>query len=243
MRITIHFFFLVSSIYSYSQKTTVSGKVTETSTGSPVPFATVVFTGTTEGAITDFDGNFKAETSLQVDSIEVSYVGYIKRVKPLRRGTHQIIKFQLAEDVVTLSEVVIVPGENPAFAILKKVVENKKKNDKRQLEAYEYESYTRTEFDVDNISEKLKKRKIMSQITNVLDSIEIIAGEDGRPMLPVLISEAISRFHYRKNPKARHEQMIRTRLTGVGITDGSLTSQVIEYVIGKFFGVYRRTQS
>ncbi len=227
MRLISFFLLLSLSITGFGQRTVVSGKVTETTTGSPVPFATVVFTGTTEGAITDFDGNFKAETNLPVDSLEVSYIGYIKRVKALSRGYDQTINFQLDEDVVTLSEVVIVPGENPAFAILEGVVRNKKKNDKRELDAYEYESYTRTEFDVDNISDKLKRRKIMSKIRHVLDSIEIIAGEDGKPMLPVLISEAISRFHYRKNPVARHEKMIRTRLTGVGITDGTLTSQVI----------------
>ncbi|MEP1094119.1 MAG: DUF5686 family protein [Cyclobacteriaceae bacterium] len=227
MRITTLLLLIIISFEGFSQKTVVSGKVTETTTGSPVPFATVVFTGTTEGAITDFDGNFKAETILPVDSIEVSYIGYIKRVKPLTQGTNQTINFQLDEDVVTLNEVVITPGVNPAFAILQGVVRNKKKNDKRQLEAYEYESYTRTEFDVDNISDKMKRRKIMSKIAHVLDSIEIIAGEDGKPMLPVLISEAISRFYYRKDPTAKHEKMIRTKVSGVGITDGTLTSQVI----------------
>jgi len=227
MRITTLLFLFLFTFYAFSQKTIVSGKVTETSTGSPVPFATVVFSGTTEGSITDFDGNFKAETSLPVDSIEVSYIGYIKRVKPLSRGQSQLVNFQLDEDVVTLSEVVITPGENPAFAIMEGIVQNKKKNDKRELDAYEYESYTRTEFDVDNISDKMKRRKIMSKIANVLDSIEIIAGEDGKAMLPVLISEAISRFYYRKDPTAKHEKMIRTKVSGVGITDGTLTSQVI----------------
>ncbi|MEQ9404620.1 MAG: DUF5686 family protein [Cyclobacteriaceae bacterium] len=218
---------IAGTFHAIAQKTIVSGKVTDVITGAPVPFATVVFTGTTEGAITDFDGNFKTETLLNVDSIEVSYIGYIKRVKPLLRGQQQTINFQLDEDVISLNEVIILPGENPAFAILEKVMENKKKHDKRNLEAYEYESYTRTEFDVDNISDKLKNRKIMSKITNVMDSIEQIAGEDGKPILPVLISEAISRYHYRKNPVARHERMIRTRVNGVGITDGTLTSQVI----------------
>ena len=129
--------------------------------------------------------------------------------------------------MVSLNEVVILAGENPAFPILKKVRENKKRNDKRQLEAYEYESYTRTEFDVNEMTEKFRQRKIMAKITNVLDSIEQIAGEDGQLILPIFISEAISKFHYRKNPEARHEQMIRTKISGIGITDGTLTSQVI----------------
>ncbi len=220
-------FSLLIGLVAFAQKTIVSGKVTEVRTGSPVPFATVVFTGTTEGAITDFDGNFIAETSSPVDSMEVTYVGYIKRVKAVQRGVEQVVNFQLEEDIVQLSEVVILPGENPAFAVLREVIKNKKKNDKRELEAYEYESYTRTEFDVDNMSEKFRKRKIMQKITNVLDSIDQIAGEDGKPLLPILISEAISRFHYRKTPVARHEKILRTRVNGIGITDGTLTSQVI----------------
>ncbi|MEM6831618.1 MAG: DUF5686 family protein, partial [Bacteroidota bacterium] len=225
----VGFYLLLTSVFLQlsAQETTVSGKVIETSTGSPVPFATVLFTGTSDGAITDFEGNFKATTTLPVDSLEVSYIGYIKKVKPLQQGIKQVINFQLDEDIVSLNEVVILPGENPAFPIMRKVIANKKQNDKRGLSAYEYESYTRTELDVDNISDKMKNRKMMTRIRNVLDSIEQIAGEDGQPILPVFISEAISRFHYRKNPEARHERVLRTRVSGVGIDDGTLTSQVI----------------
>lgn len=211
----------------WSQETIVSGKVTEAKTGTPVPFATVVFVGTEDGAITDFDGNFIAKTYKSVDSVAVTYIGYVRRAKPIVQGESQVIDIQLEESLTSLDEVVVFAGENPAFEILRRVNDNKKLNDKRQLEAYEYESYTRTEFDVNDMSENFRERKIMSKITNVLDSIEQIAGEDGQPILPVFISEAISRFHYRKNPTAKHEKMIRTRISGVGITDGTLTSQVI----------------
>ncbi len=219
---------LISSYFlGVAQQTIVSGKVTEASTGAPVPFANVVFTGTTDGAIADFDGNFVAKTSRSVDSIEVRYVGYVTRLKPISRGTSQNINFQLEEDVLTLQEVVVTPGENPAWAIMRKVMENKDNNDKRKLNAYEYESYTRTEFDIDNISHKFAKRKFMREASSVLDSIQQIAGEDGKPILPVFISEAVSRVYYKRSPAAKHEHMIKTRVSGVGITDGTLTSQLI----------------
>ena len=210
-----------------AQQTVVTGKVTEAATGTPIPFANVIFTGTQEGAITDFDGNFKATTSLAVDSIEVRYVGFVKRVKALQPKTTQVIDFQLDEEVTSLGEMVFYAGENPAFDILRKVVKNKKFNDKRSLDAYEYESYTKIEFDVDNLSDQFRQRKIVQKITNVLDSIEQIAGEDGMPVLPIFLSEAISRVYYRSNPVSRTENMIKTKISGVGITDGTLTSQVI----------------
>lgn len=218
---------LLLPLFAQAQLTIVTGKVTEAATGSPIPFANVIFTGTSEGAITDFDGNFRAATSLPVDSIEVRYVGYVKRVKTVQRNITQTIDFQLDEEVTALNELVFYAGENPAFDILRKVVKNKEKNDKRSLEAYEYESYTKIEFDVDNLSEEFKNRRIIRQITNVLDSIEQIAGEDGKPVLPIFISEAISRVYFRSNPTHRTENMLKTKISGVGITDGTLTSQVI----------------
>lgn len=218
---------LIFPLTLLAQQTIVSGKVTEAATGTPIPFANVIFTGTQEGAITDFDGNFKASTSLSVDSIEVRYVGFIKRVKPLKQKATQVIDFQLDEEVTSLGEMVFYAGENPAFDILRKVQKNKSKNDKRSLDAFEYESYTKLEFDVDNLSDQFRQRKIVQKITNVLDSIEQIAGEDGKPVLPVFLSEAISRVYFRNNPTLRTENMIKTKISGVGITDGTLTSQVI----------------
>ncbi len=208
-------------------QTVVTGKVTEVETGAPVPFATVVFVGTTEGALTDFEGNFTASTTLAVDSLQVTYVGYIKKVKPVTSGSAQLINFQLTEDITTLQEVVITPGENPAFPILRKVVERKKRYDKRQLDAYDYESYTRTELSVDNISDEMRQKKLMQKILQVMDSVDQIAGEDGKPILPVMTSEAISRFYFRKSPYAKHEDIIKTKVTGVGVTDGTTTSQLL----------------
>ncbi|MFT4737557.1 MAG: hypothetical protein ACI92W_001671, partial [Paraglaciecola sp.] len=123
--------------------TVVSGKVTEASTGTPVPFANVLFQGTTIGAITDFDGNYRIQISQAVDSVEVRYVGYLTKTKAVVRGQQQILNVQLEEDVQTLVEVIIYAGENPAFEVLRNVVRNKPINDKRQLDAYEYEIYTK----------------------------------------------------------------------------------------------------
>ncbi|MEO9474500.1 MAG: DUF5686 family protein [Cyclobacteriaceae bacterium] len=210
-----------------AQITVVSGKVTEADTGSPIPFANVIFTGTQDGAITDFDGNFSAKTTSSVDSIEVRYIGFIRKAKSVRSGQHQTINFQMEEDLVKLGEVVVYAGENPAFSIMRKAIKNKGKNDHRSLDAYEYESYTKIEFDVDKIPKYVAKRKIMTNITHVLDSIEQIAGDDGKPLLPVFLSEAISRYYYRKDPTFRHEDILKTKVSGVGITDGTTSSQVI----------------
>jgi len=216
---------LVTSLFA--QETKVTGKVTDAGSGDPVPFANIIFKGTTIGVTTDFDGNFSLSTFSPSDSIFASFVGYKPRTKPVVRGVAQVINFQLQEDVVSLQEVVIVAGENPAWPILRKVIKNKSDNDKRKLAAYEYDTYTKIEIDVDNLSEKFRQRKVVRKITQVLDSVERIAGEDGKPILPLFITESVSKIYYRDNPSLKKEQILKTKINGIGVEDGSTVTQII----------------
>lgn len=219
--------FLLGATSGFSQKTVVHGKVRDASNGDPIPFANVIFKGTTIGITTKFDGTYYIETTQQVDSVVASYIGYKQKSFVIESGVEQKLDFQLFEEIVNLEEIVFVAEENPAFAIMRNVVSNKKKNDKRSLTAYEYESYTKIEVDVDNITEKFKQNKQVQKIVHVLDSIEIIAGENGRPILPIFFSEAISNYYVRLNPDMRHENIIKTKVTGLGLTDGTFTSQIV----------------
>ena len=208
---------LLLTLFSSAQ-TTIKGKVTDSSTGDPIPLANVYFQGTQTGVSTDFDGHFILSTSKGYDSLIASYIGYKLKSKKISQGIVQVVNFQLEEDVVNLQEVVFLAGENPAFPIMREVIKSKRLNDKRSLEAYEYESYTKIEVDVDNINQKFKKSKVMRRITSVMDSIEQIAGEDGKPVLPILFSEAISKFHYKKNPRLRYENMIKNTISIINPT-------------------------
>ena len=210
-----------------AQETFVQGKVTDADSGDPLPFVNIIFKGTSIGATTDFDGNYSIKTSNATDSIMASYVGYKPRTKAVIRGIKQTINFQLTEERTGLQEVIVYAGENPAFEILRRVVRNKNLNDKRKLTAYEYDTYTKIEMDVDNLSDKFRKRKIIQQITQVLDSIAVIAGEDGKPILPVFMTESVSKLYYRDNPSLKKEHILKTKINGLGVEDGTTITQMI----------------
>jgi hypothetical protein len=209
------------------QETVVRGKVTDASSGDPIPFVNVVFKGTTAGGTTDFEGKFEIHSTQPVDSVVASYVGYHARVKAVIAGAGQTINFQLEEDIVSLQEVVIHAGENPAYEIMRNVMRNKNFNDKRKLIAYEHDTYTKVEIDVDNISDELRQKKVMQKIAQVLDSVERIAGDDGKPILPLLISESISKIYYRDNPRLKKEFLQKTKISGVGMEDGTMIQQLV----------------
>ncbi len=219
--------FIVGLTNSFAQNTIVYGKIRDASNGDPIPFANVIFKGTAIGTTTKFDGTYYIETTQNIDSVIASYIGYKKTAFPIKKGTKQKIDFQLFEEIVNLEEFVFVAKENPAFAVMRNVIANKKKNDKRSLSFYEYESYTKIEVDIDNITDKFKENKQVKKIVHVLDSIEIIAGENGRPILPIFFSEALSKYYVRNNPDMRHEYIFKTMVTGLGLTDGTFTSQIV----------------
>ncbi|GIV35933.1 MAG: membrane protein [Cyclobacteriaceae bacterium] len=210
-----------------AQPTVIRGKVTDAASGDPLPFVNIVFKGTSIGTTTDFDGNYQITTNHPADSLLASYIGYKPRTKYVQKGQEQIIHFQLEEEITRLRDIVIVAGENPAFPIMRKVIKNKERNDKRSLSAYEYDTYSKIEIDIDNMTEKFRNKKIIQKISRVLDSVAVIAGEDGKPVLPVFISESISRFYYRSHPDMKLENIKETKISGLGFEDGSLTSQLI----------------
>lgn len=212
---------------SWAQKTVINGRVTDAASGDPLPFVSVYFKGTTIGVNTDFEGYYNISTEKPLDSLHVSYIGYNPRAKKVQKGITQTINFQLAAASISLQEVVVRPGENPAWPIMRQVIAHKDANDKRNLTAYEYESYNKTEVDIDNISPKFRKKKLMRKILAVLDSLDQIAGEDGKPVLPFFISESISNFYHRSNPSANREEILKTKVTGVGLDDGSLVAQIV----------------
>ena len=85
-----------------SAQTTISGHVKD-DTGEDVIGATILEKGTSNGTVTDLDGNFKLECK-DGATLVVSYIGYDPQEVKARNG----IEITLSEDVAQLNEVVVV---------------------------------------------------------------------------------------------------------------------------------------
>lgn len=206
----------------------IKGRVTDAATGEGVPFASVSIQNAAYGGNTDFDGYYQFSYSPPADSIFVSYVGYRRVVKKIAAGVaEQTIDFQITSEPFALQEVVIRAGENPAWAVLRKVVEARKRNNPIRQKASQYESYTKTQIDVNKLTDRFKERKSIRQITEIIDQFEALKGEEGETVVPVFISESVSDVYLRANPLKRKEVIKKTKVSGVGMEDSGLVSQVI----------------
>ncbi|HEY2581363.1 MAG TPA: TonB-dependent receptor [Mucilaginibacter sp.] len=90
---------------SFAQNRQITGKVTSSDNGSPLPGVSVKVKGTTTGAVTDVSGAFKL--SVPADATLVfSYIGFVSQEIPI--GANTVINVKLAPDINTLSEVAVV---------------------------------------------------------------------------------------------------------------------------------------
>ncbi len=86
------------------QQKTITGKVTD-SNGEPIIGANIIEVGTTNGTVTDIDGNFTLNVSDDA-VLRISFIGYIEQnVNTAGKNTLQVV---LQEDTKTLEEVVVV---------------------------------------------------------------------------------------------------------------------------------------
>lgn len=100
----LHILFLVFFMQiSFAQEKSITGTVSDES-GLPLPGATVLAKGTSNGASTDFDGKY-AITANKGDILVFSYVGY--STKEVTIGDANTINVTMAEDAESLDEVVI----------------------------------------------------------------------------------------------------------------------------------------
>lgn len=90
---------------SAQDKISVSGTVVD-GKGEPIIGASVLEAGTTNGSVTDLDGNFKLSVSSDNSTLRISYIGF--QTQNIRVNGQRSIKVTLLEDSKTIQEVVVV---------------------------------------------------------------------------------------------------------------------------------------
>ncbi|GAA0877346.1 TonB-dependent receptor [Algoriphagus jejuensis] len=89
-----------------TQSVRVSGKVTDESDGQGIPGATIIVKGTTQGTVTDVNGDYSLDVPSAESVLVISFIGYASKEVPV--GASSILDITLAVDMQSLSEVVVV---------------------------------------------------------------------------------------------------------------------------------------
>ena len=217
MKTTFYYFLVLTFLLlanNLSAQTKVRGTVEDSSTGEPLPFVNIVFKGTTVGTITDVDGKFFIQAHINTDSLEFSMVGYTPHTEILKRNAYQEVHIKLEPDNLELDEIVVTPGENPAWRIMRNVAANRKRNNPEKLECYKYEVYNKMELDINNVKNDWSDKMFMKNFNFVFNYADTSA-ETGKVYLPVMITETISDVYHKSNPSKKKEVIKASKISGV----------------------------
>ena len=105
--------------------------------------------------------------------------------------------------------------ENPAYAIMREVWKKKKSNGLLLHKDYQYKTYEKIDFRLDNIDSTFTKKRAFKGMDSIIfkynDSSEIA----GKAVLPIFITETIFQTYGKNNPKKERKDMVATRLSGL----------------------------
>ena len=209
----------------------LQGQVTDATTQEAIPFANVVVHRTERGTTTDLDGYYRLKVPSNTDSLHISFVGYVARTVAI--DNRQEINVALTPDVVSLNELVFVARENPAFALLKRVQRQSSRTDKRSLRAYDYESYIRTEVALREVSGKIHNKTIRKAY-QVAKKQRARSDTTERADIPIIMTETLSRAYYQNHPEVKREDIIKSKISGIGLSSSSWLSQLTASSLQQF---------
>jgi TonB-linked SusC/RagA family outer membrane protein len=97
--------FTFAYMQAWAQERTISGKVTSTEDGTPLPGVNVVLKATTNGTVTDTEGNYSLSVPQSGGTLVFTFIGL--KSQEVEIGSRSTVDIQMAPDVTQLSEVVV----------------------------------------------------------------------------------------------------------------------------------------
>jgi len=180
---------------------TFQGQVVDSITGLPIDFVNISEKGTTNGTITNTDGQFSMIVK-PGSEINFSYLGYDRKIVVAGNRKMNIVVKLVPQDF-QLQEVVVKPKreryrrkENPAVILARNVIAHKEDHSPQHHDYFSEKRYDNMLYSVNNVNEALLKqlRKKFKFIDQFVDTALV----SGLPVLAVTQDERIESQYYRK---------------------------------------------
>ena len=105
-RVILIFTTFMFSVAAIAQQRTITGSVSDASTGEPLPGVNIVIEGTNQGTVTDLDGEYSIDIEGADATLIYSYIGYL--TQRIDAGESTQVNVVLKPEMESLSEVVVI---------------------------------------------------------------------------------------------------------------------------------------
>lgn len=201
----IHLFLiLLAGSLSLAQGQPLRGTVKDCKTGEPLAFVNLMSADGRFGAATDIEGRFLIEEAEYPLQLMCTYVGYRPEHRWVNNG-EEVMHIELCPQILTLTEVIIVPWDNPALALMQKVVDRREEHNPARLASYSCDAYGKMIFTIDTTLGDEKRAPLpdstMQKVRKVLQEQHLF------------MMETVSEREYRKG--RLQEKVTGSRISGL----------------------------
>ena len=193
-----YIFFLLCVCISASAQQMLRGQVTDERTGEAVPSVSVQYKGHDIGVVADVGGNY-AITRHQGWVLTFTAVGYVPTTVMVNANVKGICNVTMKADNTMLKEVTVKAKrsryrrkDNPAVAMMRKVIAAKKRSDLSNYDYYQYNKYQKLTLALNNITQERMENPRHKKIRWLMNQIET-SPYNGKMVLPFSIDETVSR--------------------------------------------------
>lgn len=222
MKRLLLFIVLLFPVLGIGQSIDISGIVIDSASGEPLPFVNITANDNADGTVSDIDGQFSLSINGQLKNLTFSYVGY----KRLRLEGKQLNKtkysIELTSTTVSMSEVVVLSGKNPAHRIIENATDSRKKNAPEKLPSFSYTAYNKMYFTAD-------MAKVNDNDSSDLEFRNFFAKQH------LFLSESVSERKY-QSPGRNNEKVLATRVSG--LKDPTFSVLATEFQSFSFYNDY-----
>jgi len=215
----------------------ITGVVTDDATGDNIPAVSIRYKGQDRSYVSNVDGTF-AITRHNGRYVTFSAVGYHSLRILISDNTPQQMRITLKADTKNLSGVTVKAKkgkyrrkENPAVALMRRVIAAKKRTDIANHDFYQYNKYQKMTVAINDITAKDLESKRFTKSKWMLNQVESCVYNN-KMILPLLVDETLSKHIYRKDPHTEKTIIEGQKTEGVNqfLQSGELIGTVMKDV-------------
>lgn len=185
----------------------LTGRVVDADTKEPLPGVAILYNQSLlKGTFTDNNGYFVIPKITDIERVSVTLIGYegvtFQVYEIARNG--KLWQIELKSGMFYLEEVKVVAGENPALRMVRNAIANRKANNPRFYESYEYTSYNKNII----VSKKEAKDDLSAR-----DLKRFMRDTARSSKQHILVLESVTKKWY-KSPNMNREEVIATKISG-----------------------------
>ena len=211
--------FCLSIVAFVSINAQITGEIVDKD-GYAIPYASAMYKGHHIATASDMNGAFTLERN-EGWTLTISSVGFRSQTIKVDASTPSHLKIVLKEDSKSLNEVIVKSKrarysrkDNPAVALMRRVIAAKSKTHLDNHDYYQFNKYQKITLSMNDLQPKDLETGMFKKSSWLLDQIET-SPYNNKLILPLSVDETVTQHVYRKNPKTEREIVMGQKTEGI----------------------------